>query len=145
MTNADNTNAHFKSLPGAVDIAPTLLRHLDVPVPDEVKEEMDGVPLIGKIAIDNLRATRKGDEIMLTWRKLPDATGTADVFVTTGNNFKSGGKDNYKKIATVNVGSESATIKVPPLSTKSRSAHDRIVKIILKTTDNWCNTWVVDR
>lgn len=143
VTNAKNTNAHFKSLPGAVDIAPTLLRHLSIPIPEAVKEEMDGIPLIGKVSVDNLKAIRKGRDVKLTWRKMPDATGTAEVFVADGNKFKTGGKDHYEKVATVDIVSGEASIKLPAPPKTGRKG-DRIQKIILKTADNWCNTWLVN-
>ncbi|MEJ1241797.1 alkaline phosphatase family protein [Chryseolinea sp. T2] len=141
VTNAKNTNAHFKSLPGATDIAPTILRHLNITIKDEVKAEMDGIPFIGKVAVDNFQATRKGSDINLTWTKVAGASGKADIYVTSGNNFKTGGKDEYRKVASVDIQSEAATFKLP--APTAGSADNRIQKVVLKTADNWCNTWVV--
>jgi hypothetical protein len=143
VTNAKNTNAHFTSNPGAVDIAPTLLRHLDIAVPDEVKTEMDGIPLIGNISLDNLKATRTKTGVTLSWRHAPGATGKADVYVTHTNRFKTGQADVYEKVATVSIGSEKVTLPLPR-SLPSDSNAPGLYKWLLKAPDNWSNTWYVE-
>ena len=141
VTNATNTNTHFSDRPGAVDIAPTLLRHLDAVIDEEAQMEMDGIPLIGKVSLDNLKAIRKGNTVTLTWRHLPGATGTADVWMTSTNLFKSGQDDEYQKVATVNVETERITIQLPA-SSGERKKKDSILKFVMKAADNWSNVWV---
>lgn len=156
VTNATNTNEHFRSLPGAVDVAPTVLRHLNIEIPDHVLMEMDGIPLIGKISVDNLRATRKKDIITLSWRALPGDRGTGEVFMATTNKFKSGKADQYTKVATVDLDTQNAYIPVPPLRDKKRRGkkhtgltvedgqdQELTYKFVLKAEYNWATTWWV--
>ena len=140
-TNAKNTNAHFTANPGAVDIAPTVLRHLGIDIPEDVKMEMDGIPFIGDIGLDNLKATRTKTGVTLSWRHIPGATGTADVFMTDTNQFKTGKPDTYQKVGTVSVEKQSIELALPALSSGRRSVH----KFVVKARDNWANTWYVER
>lgn len=143
VTNAKNTNAHFASNPGAVDIAPTLLRHLGLAIPEDVKMEMDGIPLIGAISADNLKATRSGDGLRLSWHQIPGAVGKADVFISATNKFSVGQPDDYRKVETVNIASEGVTIKLPPppAPAAGQKLKPTIYKLVLKAPDNWINTW----
>src|SRR6185503_17393067 len=68
VTNSKQLNKHFKEVPGIVDIMPSLARHLNLTLPEEVATESDGVPFIGPIDISNLKAEKRDDEIELTWK-----------------------------------------------------------------------------
>jgi predicted AlkP superfamily pyrophosphatase or phosphodiesterase len=138
VTNARNTNDHFRSNPGAVDIAPTLLRHLDIEMPEALKMEMDGIPLIGKVSIDNLKATRISEGLSLTWRQVPGATGKADLYMTRTNNFNVGQRDEYQKVATIDIKAQRTIV---PLPTPDPAATMNTYKFVLKAQDNWTNTW----
>ena len=144
ITNAKNTNDHFKTNAAAVDLAPTILRHLNINVPDDVKSEMDGIPLIGNVAFDNLTATRRGKDITLSWTDLKGGSPTADVYVATENNFRTGGRDSYRKVATVPLSAGKASFKAPAGEATKKRRKDRILKILMKTPDNWCNTWLTE-
>ncbi|HTF18232.1 MAG TPA: alkaline phosphatase family protein [Chryseolinea sp.] len=143
VTNAKDANAHFRTDPGAVDIAPTLLRHLDIAIPDDVKMEMDGIPLIGNVSIDNLKAIRTGRGLSLTWRRLPGATGKADLYLARTNLFRNGQRDDYRKIATVNIEDQGTIVPMSSAPASEPGAPASIYKWVLKANDNWVNTWWV--
>jgi len=46
VTNSTRLNAHFGDMPGAVDILPSIARHLQIDIPDSVASKLDGVPFI---------------------------------------------------------------------------------------------------
>jgi Type I phosphodiesterase / nucleotide pyrophosphatase len=127
-------NDHFNEQPGITDIMPSILNFMNVPVPSEVRDEIDGVPFIGPVAASKLHAIGRGDTIDLTWNAL-EQKGVATIYVATTNHFAEGGVDHYKKVATVPLISGHYTIDV----------HDRrsaFYKILLKTAINDLNTWI---
>ncbi len=138
VTNARHLNPHFTNgTPAIVDILPSLARFLDLPVAREKAMEMDGIPLIGKISADRLEATQKGDAINLTWHAI-DPHGSAKIWLTTTNHFASGGKDNYRLVATVPVRDGQATLNLKPTPSD-------FYKIVVETPFNFLNTWVVQK
>lgn len=42
VTNSDNLNAHFAELPGIVDILPSIATHLQLEIPADIREQLDG-------------------------------------------------------------------------------------------------------
>jgi hypothetical protein len=137
VTNAKNLNDEFKNDPGVVDVLPSILRHLKVQIPEPIAKELDGVSFIGDIDLSNLRATRSEETIELTWKNMSHSKSTvAEVFVTNTNNFKSGGKDEYRKVGEVRVQNEKFSIPA-----KERMFY----KIVVKTPNHFANTWVVEK
>lgn len=137
VTNAKNLNDEFKNEPGVVDVLPSVLRHLKVQIPEAVAQELDGVSFIGDIDVSNLRAERVGETIQLKWKNMSHLKSTvAEVYVTNTNNFKTGGKDEYRK-----VGEVPAQNGVFSFQAKEKSFY----KIVLKTPNHFSNTWLVER
>jgi predicted AlkP superfamily pyrophosphatase or phosphodiesterase len=54
-TNCKDLNTRFGSGTAAVDIMPSILRHMNIRIPEKIEWEMDGVPFIGKVSIANVR------------------------------------------------------------------------------------------
>jgi predicted AlkP superfamily pyrophosphatase or phosphodiesterase len=61
VTNVNNLNDRFGNRTAAVDIMPSLLRHLQITPPETVSREWDGVPFIGPVSVGNLTALLVGD------------------------------------------------------------------------------------
>ena len=137
VTNAKILNGHFKPQPAIVDILPSICNHLHLDIPVEVKKELDGVPFIGPVSISDLHAERKDDQIVLSWKNLGISTAIVDVLVTDTNHYKEGGSDTYVSMGTTTIGQESFTF-----TPKSQSP---IYKILLKTFNQYTNTWVVTK
>lgn len=135
VTNADSLNERFNQTPGVVDIMPSLANHLQIPIPEEAKKEIDGVPFIGEADFADLKAERKGSEIILTWKALSgDKQRRAEVFITETNHFKEGGTDNYRKVGEVEIKEEEYTIEV---------RNGSFYKILMKGPNHYGNAWVV--
>ena len=136
VTNAKNLNTHFKQTPGMVDIAPSLLRHLSIEMPEAQKAEADGVPFTGKISISDLKAIKVNDQIQLSWKSF-DPSGEVEIFVTTTNRFKEGGEDRYETRGKVALSKENYSFSVANIPSS-------FYKILLKTKNNWVNVWITE-
>lgn len=134
VTNAKDLNDEFRNDPGVVDVLPSVLRHLKIKIPEAVAKELDGVSFIGDIDFAGLRAERAGESIKLTWKNMSHLKSTvAEVFVTSTNNFKVGGKDEYRKVGEVAVQNETFTF-----SAKEQTFY----KILVKTPNQFSSVWV---
>jgi hypothetical protein len=136
-TNIRNTNKRFSQMPASVDIAPSVLRFLEIDADEAIRNEMDGVPFVGPVSVSNLKATRQDNKIFLTWDALTQ-DGEATVLVTTTNLFGEGGVDKYTTAGTTAVADGRFVIDI-------KKIHSPFYKIIVKTPGNTVNTWSVQR
>jgi predicted AlkP superfamily pyrophosphatase or phosphodiesterase len=95
-TNVNNLNSRFGNGTAAVDILPSMLRHLQIAPPETISREWDGVPFIGPVSVGNLSVllVNEGKKVQLTW----DSFGTdkmVNVYLSTTDNFKYGLNDNW--------------------------------------------------
>lgn len=135
VTNVKPLNKQF-SQSAVVDIAPSILRFMNIAVPPAVQAEMDGVPFIGKVSITNLAATRSGKNATLTWTPV-DADGKVEVWVTTTNNFATGATDNYISVGTTQTQQGRFTFELPEKAD--------YYKVLVKAPYNMMNVWFVDK
>jgi hypothetical protein len=134
-TNLHDLNARFKTNTATVDIMPSILRFLTIPLPTTTGQELDGVPFIGQVSVHDLKATRNGATIELSWGIL-DPTGKAEILVSTTNNVRDGkGDDSYTRVGEVAVSAGKYTFSQP---------ETEFIKIVLKAPNNTINTWIVD-
>ena len=134
-TNADNLNERFKQTPAVVDIMPSICNHINIPIPDHLMRELDGVPFIGEIDFSNLTAASKEGKIILRWKSLSqDADAKADVLVSETNQFKEGGKDEYKKIGEVAIADEEFSFDA--------DSNAAFYKILMKGPHHYMNVWM---
>lgn len=131
--NALNNYARYYE-PAIVDIMPTIARYLNVSIP---AREVDGVPMIGKVAVTNAVINYIQGNIDIKWQSLAD-TGKVKIWVTTTNEFKNGGTDDYKLLGEVPVKTEHALINVKELP-------GTMYKIVLETNENTINRWVLKK
>lgn len=134
-TNVKNLNAHFKEVPAAVDIAPSILNFMNLTAPESVRNELDGTPFIGPVSVSQLKATKEGDKATLKWTVL-NGKGKAEIKIATTNLFQKGGVDNYQSIGSVKVSDGTFTFQLPQSETG-------FYKILLIAPDNTLNTWIV--
>ncbi|RYY54185.1 MAG: alkaline phosphatase family protein [Chitinophagaceae bacterium] len=136
VTNDDSLNVLFKSGTAAiVDIMPSLAAHLGLTIPESQLREIDGVRLNGPVSAYAPGSTLSGTSLGLTW-KVADPSGDVKLWVSTSNNFKTGGTDNYTLVSTVPVKNGKAAIDV----SKMPSA---FYKIVLEFPLNTLNRWVL--
>lgn len=136
-TNISQLNPRFKQTPATTDIMPSILRFLEIGIPQAVSEELDGVPFTGKISVSNLKAKRIDNKIELTWDVI-DPTGSAEILFTTTNNFKTGKADKYNSVGKTEVSKGKYTFSVLPGSRD-------FFKILVKAPFNELNVWIVKK
>lgn len=134
-TNSKNLNASFRQNPAVVDIAPSLLRHLNIEVPVAQQVEMDGVPFIGPVSISRLKASKVNDTIQLSWTAY--GKGDAEILLATTNYFKQGKEDVYTSVGKVAADSKGYSFSVA-------STPSSFYKIVVKAGANCVNVWITE-
>lgn len=128
-----NTYAQYFDL-GVVDIMPSIARYLKVKLPESVSQEIDGTPFIGPVSLANLKVNPVQKHLDITWKAL-EKSGKVKIWLATTNDFKTGGKDNYQLLATVDLNQQHyfADLKDYPTT---------FYKIIVEGANNSLNKWV---
>lgn len=110
-TNAQGLNKAFTAPAcAAVDIMPTICRFLDVAIPKEYAYEIDGTPLIGELSFQGLTLAQSDSGLCLKWSAVQSG-GNLKVYMSSTDNFKTGGKDSYKLLKTVPPGQQGCKIR----------------------------------
>lgn len=134
VTNARQLNPAFRNNPGIVDIMPSIGRFLHIQFPREAQMEIDGIPLTGKISISDAYADVKNDTLTAGW-KVIDPSGKIKVWLTTGNQFKTGGSDEYRLVTEVPVSEGKVAFSVKEMPSQ-------FYKIVLEAPGNMVNRWI---
>jgi len=136
VTNAKGLNERFKKeQPAIVDIMPSLASFLKVDIPKEKLMEIDGIPLTGRLSATDAKADLVNDAIEVKW-KVINKEGKTKIWLATTNNFKTGGKDDYKLISEVPVADGQARIDI-------RQLPSDFYKVVIETPNNLLNRWVI--
>ncbi|WP_149912681.1 alkaline phosphatase family protein [Sphingobacterium cavernae] len=137
-TNSTRLNKHYHAHnPGIVDIYPSLARHMQLDIPQELQYELDGVPFIDEVSIADGRASLKDNTLAVEWTPL-EVEGNVEILICTTNNFKSKGTDEYISLDTIESKARKAEIKLP-LTLQNK----KFYKVVLKAKNNTLNRWVV--
>lgn len=135
VTNAANTNAHFRSGNASIaDIMPSIATHLGINIPRQDKMEIDGTPFIGKVSATDAKAFFNNGKLMVNWKNYK-SKGSAKIWMSTTNKYKSGGADEYVLASTVRQKKGKAEIDV--------SKHPSpFYKVVIEMPHNYLNRWV---
>jgi hypothetical protein len=128
-------NPYYYQSPGAVDIAPSILRFLKISPPESVKTEFDGVSFLGDISICKPKAVLAGDKCIVSWTPVSN-DGELQISITTTNNFASGGVDIYQLVGKTKVAAGTYTFSLPTRKTD-------FLKILIRAPHNTATTWIV--
>lgn len=135
-TDAKDLNHYWRDYtPAIVDIMPTIARHLGLAIPRDNLMEIDGIPLTGKLSVATPSIQYDNGKLNIRWKSF-DKDGTVKIWLTTTNNFKTGGKDQYKLLAEVPSGQQSAVLGVS-------SYPSSFYKVVLEGPYNTVNRWIV--
>jgi len=142
VTNISDLNRRFKegNLP-ITDITPSILKFMNIEVPEEAALEMDGVSFVDSLAFDRMSAELQGDSIMLRWRPWTD-NGDINILVSFTNNFRTGGKDDYELLSEVPLKQGTAVIQLDS-ARRSQLQKNGLMKIALKSQLNTANKWII--
>jgi arylsulfatase A-like enzyme len=136
VTNAKDLNSQFKGNSSSiVDIMPTIARFMNISIPEAVEREVDGVPLIGKISVSDVSVSYENGQANIRWNAI-EKKGKVKIYVSGSNEFKTGGKDEYKLVKKVPVSKQNASINLKDLPSP-------FYKIVLEAPYNSINRWVI--
>ena len=136
VTNAKGLNERFKKeQPAIVDIMPTLASFLKVDMPRDKQMEIDGISLTGKLSVTGATADFVNNKIQVKWNVI-NKEGSAKIWLATTNNFKTGGKDDYKLVADVPVAHARVIIDVKQMPSD-------FYKIVIEAPYNFLNRWIL--
>lgn len=136
VTNAGNLNHYFKNeKPGVVDIAPSIIKFMDISISRNQLMEIDGVSLVGPVSAIHPDALLSDGKIKVTWKALA-SNGDAKIWISTTNNFKEGGNDQYELKKTVPLKNQQAEIDMG-------TQNSGFYKVVIETPGNFLNRWVI--
>lgn len=136
VTNAKGLNEHFrKQQSSIVDIMPTIARFMNITIPSAIAREVDGVPLTGALSLVHPSFDLKNEKATIRW-KAKEKTGTVKIWATATNNFKSGGKDEYRLLKEVPLQSQQAVVDLKKFPSS-------FYKIVLEGKNNLIGRWLI--
>lgn len=135
ISNKTLNNSYAKLLyPSAVDILPTIAQFMDISIPENTQRELDGIKLIGEVAIAKPQVNYFRKQLDISWMPLKE-NGEVKIWVSTTNNQRKGEKDTYQLMGTFPLKNKNAVISVKDLPSS-------FYKIVLETNQNMVNRWV---
>ena len=135
FTNAKNLNEEFTAPQASiVDIAPSVIRFMDIPVPDKARYELDGIPFIGKLAFTKPAITYRNDSLYVKWKPGTEK-GTLTIRTATTNDVKTGGEDKYTTLVTVPLVKQQTVVSLKQIPSD-------FYKIVLQAKDETFNYWI---
>jgi predicted AlkP superfamily pyrophosphatase or phosphodiesterase len=136
LTNAKGLNDRFKKQQGSiVDIMPTIARFMEINIPLDIAREVDGVPLIGTLSVLEPAVDPGKQQAKIRW-KAGSKKGNLKIWITTTNNFKTGGKDEYQLVKEIPLESNQAVIDL-------KNHPSTFYKIVLEADNNSVNRWII--
>jgi hypothetical protein len=135
VTNATGLNDYFnKHQPAVVDIMPSIANTLRLKLSREQQMEIDGVALNEPVSAIEPGAVLEDGKITVKWKAL-EQKGNVKIWLTTTNNFKTGGKDTWKQVGTAPLSSQTAVIDVSKTPSE-------FYKIVIEAPHNMLNRWI---
>jgi hypothetical protein len=127
-------NKRFDHNPTIVDVFPTVAAYLNIPIPRDHAMELDGVSLLDEVSASGLSGKIEEGTLKINWQNFAkEQAGKA--WITFGNQFRYGKKDEYILIGEVNLEDESAEFDI--------SNHRfQNAKVVLETPKGFLNYWV---
>jgi hypothetical protein len=114
---------------------PSMATFLKINIPNERLMEIDGVSLTGKLSATNAKTSIKNNSLEIKWNVI-NKEGKAKIWMTSTNNFKTGGHDNYKLVAEVPVAGGKAIVD-------TKQTPSNFYKIVIEMPYNILNRWIL--
>lgn len=136
FTNAKNLNDQFKAPnTSAADIAPTIIRFMQIPVPQDKAFEIDGTPFTGPLTFNELHTDTANGKLNLHWHGLQPKS-PVKIWLAKTNHQKEGTPDKYELLETLPAGKEHWEIPFTRLTTGTN-------KIVVSSNNNTANCWYI--
>ena len=127
-------NKRFDQKPSIVDIFPSVATFLEIPIPREHAMELDGVSLLGDVFATDLTAKILDGKLKINWKNMTE-NQVGKVWITFGNQFRYGNKDEYMMLGEVNLGDGNAAFDVSKYKFQN-------AKVVLEMPSGFLNYWV---
>jgi len=124
-----------QSYPGIVDIMPTLANHLSISIPTPIKNEIDGVSLIGKVSVSNPQVNIFQNRLDLSWQNY-QREGSLKIWLSTKNNFNKNEEDQYIFLKEVPISQKNIVIDISKYESN-------FYKVVLEGKYNSVNKWFI--
>lgn len=136
-TNKKELNEQFNR-PGLAltDINPSICSFMGFELPKEVTFEQDGISFIGQTDICELQTKPFDNKVTLCWESVPASKEKATVYMATTNNYKEGGKDEWKEIGTVPAKEGQFIVDL------SKYDKSKFYKFVVATPNNHIGRWL---
>jgi hypothetical protein len=123
-----------KAVPAIVDLAPSILRFMQLEIPRERLRELDGVPVIGPVSLASPAVVAQQDQLSVSWQPL-ERKGRVKIWLSTTNNFREGGRDQYVRLKRVPLAAGRATLDISRFPSG-------FYKVVVEGKHNTVNRWV---
>ncbi|EON76684.1 protein containing hemopexin repeat [Lunatimonas lonarensis] len=133
IVSSQSLNERAGSIPGVVDLLPTMADFMGIPIPKNQAMEIDGISLLKKPYADRLEGTLEGERLHLKWHDY-DSGQKAKVWITTGNQFRFGNSDTYRLVGEVELSAEKVALDLGTIYQN--------LKVVLELPKGYCNVWV---
>lgn len=135
FTNAKNLNEEFTAPQASiVDIAPSVIRFMNIPLPDKARYELDGIPFIGKLAFAKPQITYRNDSLFVKWKQGIEGRNLI-IRAATTNYAKTGSEDAYTTLFTAPLSKGQATVSLKQMPSG-------FYKVVLQSKDETFNYWI---
>jgi hypothetical protein len=137
-TNTPYLNDYFKhELIALVDVLPTMLRYLNIQVPEANLSEIDGVPLTGPISIYQPSIENIADQLVFSWSFCGEIDEEIEIWAAYGNRFRTTGEaDDYELLGKVKGSQETFSFPINQVEKEQ-------MKVLFKGQHNMVNKWLV--
>ncbi len=136
FTNAKNLNSRFSDGNATiVDIMPTIARFLDINIPKSTLREIDGIPFTGELSVTAPEVFYNNGKATITWKAI-NKEGMVNIYMSSSDNFKTGGADNYTLLKQVPVKLQKAVVNL-------HAAPSSFYKIVIEGKWNTVNRWII--
>jgi hypothetical protein len=136
IVSSTKLNAYAKDqYPGIVDILPTISNYMHIDLNKDIAREIDGVSLIGDVSIYHPTINVFQNKLDIQW-KVGEPNGDMKIYLTTTNNFQTGGNDEYVLLSSCKVSQRKITVDISKYPSEK-------YKIVIEAPLNTINRWFV--
>ena len=133
VTNLKLNNYAQIANPGIVDIMPTLAKYLNINIPKNISNEIDGTSLIGKVSLIEPQINIFQQKLDVNWKSI-DTSGLVKIWISTNNNYSNNGNQEYILLSEVPIKQNRAVLDISNFSSD-------FYKVVLEGKYNTVNKW----
>lgn len=136
VSNRRDMNAQWGSHAlSQVDINPSICRFMGFDVPRDVEWEQDGIPFYGPADISSLTTTAFDNKVILGWDTIHATGDNAEIYISTTNNYRQGGRDEWRHVGTTKASARTFTVDL------DKWPHSTEYKFVVATPSNHVTRW----